>query len=135
MECNQELQFYLNKKIIFFDQDCLICNRFVNFILKHEKQPECYFSHITGKAAEILNIQDLNSIVLWDKNQIYYRSSATIRILYSLNFFNKLISIILFLCPKPIRDIGYRVFAHYRNKILSSSCHISTQTLEQRILE
>jgi predicted DCC family thiol-disulfide oxidoreductase YuxK len=112
--------------IILFDDNCLVCNRLVQFLLKHDKNKTMLFTSLKGKWAKeqeqkykLLSLGD--TIIVIKDEQTYTHSSAVLEIVKHLPLPWKLISIFT-IVPKCIRDAFYRLFAKYRLKLKPSNC-------------
>ena len=61
-------KFYKAKNIIFYDNNCALCNFSVNFIIKNDPDHKFHFSPIQGniakKVLDIKYIHTINSLVL-----------------------------------------------------------------------
>ena len=108
-----------NKKIIFFDGHCNLCNYFVRSIIKLDKQNTLYFAHLHGENAKILlNKLDKNtispdSVIFYNNNNISFKSKAVIEILLSLGGCYK-IFFLAKIIPSFILNIFYDIIAKYR---------------------
>lgn len=99
-------------QIIFFDGICILCNHFVDFILKHDHKKVFYFAPIQGKTAQQLlnkklplplkeNLGKLETIYYYRKGVLCSHSDAVLKILYDLGGVWRLFYIFL-LFPKKI---------------------------------
>lgn len=111
-------QSYEKSPIIFFDAECLLCDGFVNLLLKIDKKHSFRLAPLQGETARQLlpklpNNPEQWSIFYLDKNGIYQQSDAFIQICRNLGgawCFFSLTRII----PRPIRDYIYRIVARNR---------------------
>jgi predicted DCC family thiol-disulfide oxidoreductase YuxK len=115
------IEMQTKSKIIFFDGDCLLCNRFARIIFKLNRNKEIRFASLDGKTAEMFfainflgNIE--NTVVYYRDGMFFYKSTAVIEIFYDVNFLLK-ISKIFYLVPQAMRDFLYDFTARNRNKI------------------
>lgn len=105
--------------ILFFDSDCLMCNSFVTFIHKFDKENKIHFSNFHSQIALDLDLKlSDNSMVFYSDGQKYFRSSAFIEILKQINFPFIIIAIIEII-PLNIRDFIYNFIARNRYKLYS----------------
>ena len=109
-----------NKSIVLFDGDCNYCNSAVHFIIRHDKKDTFRFailhSEIEKKLMKKFKMEDTpDSIVLIEKEKIYFRSTAVLRISKHLNGMYP-ICYVLLLVPSFIRDFLYDIFAKNRIK-------------------
>lgn len=115
-------QNYSNKKIIFFDGVCNLCNGFIDFTIKRNKNKDIYYCSLQSeKAKEILahkNIiikdNEYSTIYFLDGNSLYNKSSAILQVLKSLSKVYRLIGSICLIFPKFIRDSIYKFIAKNR---------------------
>lgn len=110
-----------NKSIILFDGVCNLCNKSVQFIIKHDHKKQFLFVSLQSDAAVKLLLQlngknsKLNSIVVTDGDFIYKKSNAILYIFKKLGGFWKLFYFFKII-PKGIRDYLYDFVAKYRYK-------------------
>jgi predicted DCC family thiol-disulfide oxidoreductase YuxK len=130
-----------NKTILLFDGYCNLCHSSVQFVLKHEKKQELYFTSLQSPiGVEILTYYKINStkidsLVLIEKNKAYTKSSAALKLskhlkgLYSLGF-------IFMIIPTFIRNWVYDFIAKNRYKWYGkkNSCLIPDEKLAKRFL-
>lgn len=81
----------LNKSVILFDGVCNLCNSSIDFIIKRDKK-DCFKVGALQEAAgkELLskfevNPEYLDSLVLIEGEEIYFRSTAALRIARNLS--------------------------------------------------
>ncbi|MGZ3794614.1 MAG: thiol-disulfide oxidoreductase DCC family protein [Bdellovibrio sp.] len=107
----------MNKKVIFFDGVCHLCNGFVDAVISRDKRHFLFFAPLQGSTAEqLLSTNDrakLDSIIYFENGKTYYRSTAILKIMSSLGGFYKLFSA-AWIIPGPIRDIVYNIIAKNR---------------------
>ncbi len=118
-----------NKKIILFDGDCLICNKYILFIAKNDKKDIFRFMSLQNKkTSQIINLKKnktyKESICLVENSNVKIKSEAIIFILSELNYPYKL-AFLLLMIPKKIRDIVYIVFARNRYKLFGKTEYCS----------
>lgn len=129
----------MGRPILFFDGECGLCDASVNWFLTRDRRQILSFAPLQGKtAAKYLPseaIESLESVVLFDKQGLHRRSSAIVRALGYLGGHYRLYSWLLWLIPKPIREVGYRVVARLRYRIFGKreSCRMPTQEERGRI--
>lgn len=100
--------------IIYFDGICMLCNRFVSFVLRHDTNDYFRFSTVQelGTAFDAAK-EDRDTIVLFMNDKYYEESDAVIRIVEGLGGIWK-ICYILRVIPKFIRNAIYRSVARNR---------------------
>ena len=99
--------------IVFFDGVCGLCNNFVDFLLDRDVDGVLRFAPLQGTAAEELVSEEirtgLGTVVFADNGRTWIRSGAVSRILMRLGGRWKLLGMLLWVIPWPLRDIGYAV--------------------------
>jgi predicted DCC family thiol-disulfide oxidoreductase YuxK len=116
-------------KIIFFDGVCGLCDGFVQFILKIDKDKKFHFSPLQSDFARIKLSQeytnDLKTLVLMKDEKLYFKSCAIIHILLEIGGVWK-IAIIGRIFPSFILDFLYDLIAKHRYKTfgIRKSCRL-----------
>jgi len=112
------------KAIIFFDDDCLLCNKTVLFLLKRDTHKTLQFAPIGGDTFQALNLETIsankNTVIFFKSGKISLRSTAILKTLSHLPFPWKLATIFTII-PKPIRDFFYRYVAKNRIKFFGKN--------------
>jgi predicted DCC family thiol-disulfide oxidoreductase YuxK len=107
------------KKIILFDGICNLCNRSVQFIIKHDRKNQFCFGSLQGVAGQgyLKKFQikgfPLKSILLVEEGKLYTASSAVLRICKFLGR-GWQICYLFIIIPKFIRDQIYFLIAKNR---------------------
>ena len=130
-----------NNKIILFDGVCNLCNGFVVYIIKRDKNNRFRFAALQSEAGEKLlnkfNIDRVNtdSIILVEGDNYYERSSAALHIAKNLSGAFPLLYGFMII-PKFIRDGIYNWIARNRYKWFGKkeSCMIPTKELQSKFL-
>jgi predicted DCC family thiol-disulfide oxidoreductase YuxK len=127
--------------IILFDGTCAFCERSVRFIATRD--PQGYFrfgASQSPQAADLLarfgvTRESTRSIILIERDQIFLRSTAALRIASRLTFPWRLARLLLWI-PKPLRDAVYRVIAAVRHRIAgtSNACEIPPPEIRARLI-
>jgi predicted DCC family thiol-disulfide oxidoreductase YuxK len=121
-----------NPKTILFDSDCLMCNSFIQFAYKLNSQYK--FSNLKSEYSRSItyknNLSNIDSIFFVIGDSVYFYSTAIIKILLnSNNLFYKMIAVLFWLIPYPIRDTAYKLVAKKRlqisNQFENSFCDIN----------
>lgn len=123
-------------KVIFFDGYCGLCNGFVDFILKIDKEAKFKFSPLQSEfAAQRLPeayTKDLKSVVyLDDKNNLYTKSEAVMKILSDIGGVWKS-ALVGKLLPESLRDHAYNMVAENRYKLFGKKDTCRLPTPEER---
>ncbi len=118
--------------IIFYDGDCGLCNHFVKFVLRFEKENLFYFSPLNSKLAlSTLNEQNLDTVVLLKNGDEFHRSDAALLILKEMKFPISC-CYLLRLIPRFLRDSVYKVIARNRSHFLQRDKQCLLPTIDQR---
>ena len=135
-----------DKKVIVFDGECLLCNKYVEFITKYDNND--YFRFVALQNKKILSkilknnklINDNASIILIEDKTIKKKSSAVISILSNLKFPFYLFSITKII-PRFLRDMIYSLIARNRYNIFGKVKYCSViensnlKRVKEKILE
>lgn len=131
-----------NNEVAVFDSDCILCNKAVNFILKHEiKDSKLYFASLDSNYALELKEKykidkELDSIIFISEGRLFFKSQAILEMARFLKFPYNLLKIGS-LIPRPIRDKLYDFIAKNRKKFFNgnnNNCQFSPKD-KNRILE
>ncbi len=105
------------KPIVFFDGYCGLCNWFVDFILKQDRNHTLLFAPLQGPTAQaligVMDLSYLESVILYDTGQIYRRSSAVLCVLKYLGGFWTIFAV-LAIVPTSWRNALYDIIAKRR---------------------
>jgi len=122
--------------LIFFDGVCGLCNWSVDLVLKLDKNEAFRFAPLQGKTAEELltesDRKELSSVVLLNSNGKYRRSAAVVRIFWELSGFWSLLGTLLWLIPRPLRDLGYKLVVWNRYRLFGKQETCRMPTVEER---
>ncbi|MCS6874917.1 MAG: DCC1-like thiol-disulfide oxidoreductase family protein [Pyrinomonadaceae bacterium] len=128
----------LHEKVVFFDDNCNLCNHAVNFIISRDLKKIFKFASLNSEAAKKLlnenSIKDIDSIILIENGKTYTYSTAILRIAKNLSGLWKLFYVLV-LVPKPMRDFLYKILARYRYKFFGQSCLVLTPEIKERFLK
>ncbi|MBR9861755.1 DUF393 domain-containing protein [bacterium] len=123
--------------IVFFDGYCNLCNSTVDLLMKIDRKSRFKYASLQGETAKDLDlfakIEDADSVVLYEKGEIYVEMDAAIAIASSLGFPYNLITVIKIL-PRSWRNRIYRFVARNRYRWFGKkdSCRMPTE--EERSL-
>lgn len=130
------------RSVVLFDGMCALCDGWVDFILRHDRESIFRFSALQSEAGRaILNRVDPQgeldggSIVLVEGDQAYCRSTAILRILRGLGLPFSLAYVSISI-PQAIRDYFYNVVAVHRLRWFGEreTCRIPTPAELSRFL-
>jgi predicted DCC family thiol-disulfide oxidoreductase YuxK len=126
--------------VIFFDGVCGLCNRFVDFVIRHDRQGVFRLAPLQGETARDrlaeADVVDLKTVVLVDLSGTYRKSTAVLRVLGRLGGFWKFAAALLWVIPRPIRDLGYSWIAANRYAIFGrkETCRLPSAAERERFL-
>ena len=135
--------------VVFFDGVCGLCNRFVDFILSRDRQEAIRFAPLQGETASLLELTKLFATtanteapafdtVVWldDAGKKFVRSAAVVRVLWHLGGIWSLFGTSLWLVPRPLRDLGYRLVSANRYRLFGQkeTCRLPTPNERRRFL-
>lgn len=112
--------------IVVFDAQCLLCNRWVRFLLKHDRRRVFSFASIQGTrgrallAQSGLQIEGLQTLVLVDGARNWQHTAAIFRVLHALGW-PWCLAWAGWLVPAPLRDALYRCVARHRYRLFGRS--------------
>ncbi|HKC68038.1 MAG TPA: DUF393 domain-containing protein [Bacteroidia bacterium] len=130
------------KNILFYDGDCALCNKSVQFVVDHEKKndnPILFCSLQSAYAKQALAIyhydfNQLSTLVLLKGDKIYYKSTAALEL---NNFLKAPYKWLIFLkiFPVFIRDAVYDFVAKHRNRVIKKPfCYVPAAQLKGRFI-
>ena len=131
----------VNNKIIFYDGFCVMCSRFIRFIVLLDKRKKFKFSAISSNFASRVLPKKLDKkqvgkfIVYLSNDKVYKKSNAVIQILIDIGRFYYVFKL-LKIFPSKIRDILYDIFANNRYKWFGKSdvCHIPPKEISDQFI-
>lgn len=127
--------------VLFFDGVCGLCNHVVDFVLRHDRHGTIRVAPLQGSTAQQrLSDHDrtrLDSVVLLEGNRITRRSTAVVRLLMLTGGPWKVVAWMLWIIPRPLRDVGYRAVAAVRYRLFGrkESCRIPSPEERERFLD
>lgn len=132
-----------DKPIILFDGVCNLCNSSVNYIIKNDKSSTFLFAPLQSKTGEFIikkfdiDTSKTDSVILYSQKQgVYLKSTAALRIAWALGFPNAIFGV-LFIIPPFIRNWIYDYIARNRYKWYGKkqSCMVPSRELKARFLD
>ena len=131
----------MDKKVVLFDGVCAFCNYWVRFIFKHNKKKDIYFLPLQDERAQAylpkdIKTSELKSVVFYKQGEIFTLSTAALQTGKQLNFFLRVVSNILLIIPKFIRDKVYNFIAKRRYKWFGKheNCPVPSPALRKQFL-
>lgn len=130
------------RPVLYFDGVCNLCNRSVQFVIRHDRKKRFLFAALQSPAGQ--QIQEKikeergkvpDSLVLSWKGKIYTESDAALHAARLLGGFTGLLAVFLVL-PRFIRDPLYRFIARNRYRWFGrkDACMVPTPELKSRFL-
>lgn len=108
--------------IVVFDAQCLLCNGWVRFLLRHDRRGVFRFASMQGETGQALLAQagleltGLQTLLLVDGQRSWQHTAAILRVLHALGWPWRL-AWIAWLVPAPLRDTAYRWIARNRYRV------------------
>lgn len=114
--CSKQNQ--INEPIILFDGVCNLCNGWVRFVLKNERNPSFCFASLQSKETQKILYsfglgQNMDTILLVEGNKLYQKSEAVLRIAKKMKF-PWALAFGFILIPRFFRDVVYTLIAKNR---------------------
>lgn len=128
--------------IVVFDAQCLLCSRWVKFLLKFDRRGVFRFASIQGETGRALlsqaglGVAGLQTLLLVDGTRSWQHTGAILRVLHALGWPWRL-AWILWAVPAPARDAAYRLVARNRYKLFgrSEACLMPPANYSARFLD
>ncbi|HET6853068.1 MAG TPA: DCC1-like thiol-disulfide oxidoreductase family protein [Pyrinomonadaceae bacterium] len=134
--------------IMFYDGVCGLCNRLVQFLLKHDKNGRLRFASLQSDfAAKVLgrhgidpkDLDTVNVVVNYDEpdERVLQRSDAVLRAGRELGGFWGTSSSIARIVPRALRDLTYRFVAQNRYRVFGKydTCMLPDPNQRSRFLD
>ena len=133
--------FKMKKNIIFYDGYCVVCSRFIKFLIKIDKDKMYSFANISSQVStkilgERMKGQDIGKfIILYTDHEIYKKSDAVIKIFTGFGGAFTILNI-LKIFPKVLRDFIYDSFAKYRYRLFGKydKCDVPSKEIVDRFI-
>lgn len=131
------------KKIILFDGVCNLCNGFIQFVIKRDKQDLFRYASLQSEIGQQLisergiDTKTIDSVVIIEPGVAYFiKSDAALQIGRHIKGY-RTISKILNLIPSGLRNIVYDIIARYRYTWFGKKdqCMIPTPELKAKFLD
>ena len=134
--------------IVFYDGVCGLCNRLVQFLLKHDREGRLRFASLQSDlAAKVLgrhgfDPKDLDTVHVVENydqpdERVLQRSDAILRAGRELGGFWSASSSIGKVVPRPLRDFVYRLVATNRYRMFGKfdTCMLPDPSQRSRFLD
>lgn len=129
-----------SKYYLLYDGDCGLCNRWVQWVLKHDEKDQFRFMALQSEYGQQflkergLPLKDFDSLYLW-KPQAFYlkKSDAVIKIgsILGGKFHGLSVGKLI---PQWVRNKLYDMVAKRRMNLMSPSCYLPTPEERQKFL-
>lgn len=128
--------------IVVFDGQCLLCNGWVQFLLRHDRAQRIRFASIQSAVGQQLlaraglQIEGLQTLLVVDGERSWQHTAAILRVLHALGWPWRL-AWVGWLVPAPLRDGLYRWVARNRYRIWgrSATCMLPAPEHAARFLD
>ncbi len=128
--------------IVVFDGQCLLCNGWVQFLLRHDRAQRIRFASIQSAVGQQLlaraglQVEGLQTLLVVDGERSWQHTAAILRVLHTLGWPWRL-AWIGWLVPAPLRDAVYRWVARNRYRFWgrSDTCMLPASEHRARFLE
>ena len=128
--------------IIFFDGVCGLCHASVDWVLHRDQRQVFRFAPLQGETARsrLAGSPDdttlLKTVVLCVDGHVYRKSAAVVRILQRLGPLCWCAGTLLWMIPRPLRDLGYSVVSRYRYRWFGKkeTCRMPDPAERRRLL-
>lgn len=127
--------------LLLYDGTCGLCDRFVQFILRHDTHTVMRFATLQGRYGDAARkampeLAAVDSVVLVTRSGAYVRSTAALEVMRYLGGVWAL-ALVLYALPRPLRDWGYDVIARRRNRVFGrvEACPLPAPDVRARFLD
>jgi predicted DCC family thiol-disulfide oxidoreductase YuxK len=104
--------------VLFYDGDCGLCARAVQWSLGHDHRRLLRFAPLQGSTyaaiASADKPRDLETMVVHDGEGLHVRSEAALRVLSYVGGPWRVLAGVARVCPRALRDAMYRFVANHR---------------------
>lgn len=125
------------KQVIFFDGVCNLCNGFVDFLVRRDRERLFLYAPLQGETARAAlgaeKAAALSSVVLWNQGELRERSDAALAVIQQLGFPWNLFSV-FWIVPRPLRDLVYGFVAANRYGLFGKRESCRLPSAEERAL-
>ncbi len=129
--------------LLIFDGVCVLCSCSVQFVLRHDRAKRFRFAttqSATGRSLMIHHGLDPDrpaSVLLIENDTAFLESAAAIRVLRSFGGGWKLLAALIWIVPRPVRDVAYRGIAKRRYRWFGKldACYLPNAENRMRFLD
>lgn len=126
--------------VIVFDGVCVLCNGWVRFLLKHDRDARYRFASMQSPAGRALlqrhglDTDDPASFLLVADGNAWTETEAIVRVVHGLGGHWRMAAVVR-LVPVSVRDRLYRLAARNRYRWFgTTTCHVPTPAQRDRFL-
>jgi len=128
--------------IVVFDGQCLLCNGWVQFLLRRDPAQRIRFASIQSAVGQQLlaraglKVDGLQTLLVIDGDRSWQHTAAILRVLHTLDWPWRF-AWVGWLVPAPLRDALYRWVARNRYRIWgrSDTCMVPSPETAARFLD
>lgn len=127
--------------ILLYDGMCSLCNRFVQFVLRHDQHGSLKFATLQGKfgdgaRASLPALAGIDSLILVTPSGAYARSTAALEVMRYLGG-PWALALALYMVPRAIRDWAYDQIAKRRYRMFGAyeACPTPDPSVRPRFLD
>lgn len=128
--------------IVVFDAECLLCNGWVQFLLRHDTRKKFQFASIQGQTGQALlakaglPVENLETLLLVDGSRTWTHTDAIIRVLMAMGGPWRLAQLARII-PARLRDPIYRLLARNRYRVFGRTevCMRPSPDFKERFLD
>jgi predicted DCC family thiol-disulfide oxidoreductase YuxK len=128
--------------IVLFDGECGLCDRSIDFLLRHDRAEALRFAPLQSDVAQSLlrehglDATQVASVVVIDRERVYRQSDAALLAAEKLGPWWRGLATIARLVPRAIRDAVYDLIARNRYRWFGRTitCRIPTPQERTRFL-
>jgi|SRR6267378_252497 len=124
--------------ILFFDGECVLCNRLMQFVFRKDKKNIFYFAHLQSEPGKKVKEQvsaETDTFIYVEKGKAFVKSTAVLKICRRLGGIYLLLYPLIFL-PPFLRDPLYMLFSRHRYRWFGKydTCLVPGENLRKRFL-
>ena len=130
--------------LLFYDGNCGLCDRAVQFVLAHDDNKQFVFAPLQGETAKSLlqNLspeqKSLDTLILIENyltpdKKVYFMGQGALRIAWLLGSPYALLGSLSFLPSYPF-DAGYKLVARNRHRFFDNACVVPNADNKARFL-
>ena len=127
----------MSQPIMFYDGECGLCSRTVQWCLRNDKRGIVRFAPIQGSTYAALDNPNkptvISTMVLAEGAQLFIKSTGVLRLMTNMGGIWKPLGQIGLICPGILRDKVYDFVAKRRLKFFGSADSCAMPSPDQRV--